>query len=56
MFVVIGLVDVPILVISYWWINRRRDEAERQRIERGEKLKLTVQELRDLADRASDFG
>lgn len=55
MFVGIGLIVVPILVFSYRRINRARDEAERKRAERGEKLELTIQELRDLGDRAPDF-
>lgn len=54
MFTSIGLVVVPILVISYWRINRAREVAEQRRIER-EKLELTIQELRDLGDRAPDF-
>lgn len=55
MFTGIGLVVVPILVISYWRINRAREVAEQRRIEGGEKLELTIQELRDLGDRAPDF-
>ncbi|KAH0838727.1 MFS general substrate transporter [Lanmaoa asiatica] len=55
MFVGIGLIVVPILAFSYKRINDARDEALRQRVERGEKLQLSVQELRDLGDRAPDF-
>lgn len=55
MFVAIGMIVVPILVFLYKRINHARDEAQRQRIERGEKLNLTVRELRELGDRAPDF-
>ncbi|KAH0831403.1 hypothetical protein J3R83DRAFT_14070 [Lanmaoa asiatica] len=55
MFVCIGLIVVPILVISYKRINQARDEALRLHIERGEKLQLSIQELKDLGDRAPDF-
>lgn len=55
MFVSIGLIVVPILVVLYKRINDARDEALRQRIERGEKLNLSIRELRDLGDRAPDF-
>lgn len=55
MFVGIGLVVVPILAFSYKRINDARDQALQQRIERGEKLQLTIQELRDLGDRAPHF-
>lgn len=55
MFVSIGLIVVPILVFLYSRINNARDEALRQRIERGGKLNLTIRELRDLGDRAPDF-
>ena len=55
MFVGIGLIVVPILIVLYKRINNARDQASRQRIEQGEKLQLTIQELRDLGDRAPDF-
>ena len=55
MFVGIGLIVVPILVLIYKRINDARDEALRQRVERGEKLQLSIQELRDMGDRAPDF-
>lgn len=55
MFVCIGLIVVPILVFLYKRINDARDEALRQRIERGDRLRLSIQELRDLGDRAPDF-
>ena len=55
MFVCIGLIVVPILVFLYKRINDARDEALRQRIERGDRFRLSIQELRDLGDRAPDF-
>ncbi|KAG8219182.1 MFS general substrate transporter [Butyriboletus roseoflavus] len=55
MFVGIGLVVVPILIVLYKRINDARDQASRQRIEQGGKLQFTIQELRDLGDRAPDF-
>ncbi|KAF9234655.1 MFS general substrate transporter [Melanogaster broomeanus] len=55
MFVGIGLITVPVLVLLYNSVNQSRDEAERLRLERGEKLKLSVQDLRELGDRAPDF-
>ena len=55
MFVTIGLIVVPILVFLYRRINDARDQALRQRIERGEKSQYTIQQLRNLGDRAPDF-
>ncbi|KAI9457539.1 MFS general substrate transporter [Boletus coccyginus] len=55
MFVSIGLIVVPILAFMYKRINNARDEALQQRVERGEKLQLSIRELRDLGDRAPDF-
>jgi len=55
MFVGIGFICVPVAVISYMRINRKRDELQRQAIEKGEEGKLTPQELRRLGDRAPDF-
>lgn len=55
MFVGIGLIVVPILAFIYKRINDARDEAQRQRVERGEKLQLSIQELRDMGDRAPVF-
>lgn len=55
MFVGIGLITVPVLALVYKRINNARDEAAQKRTERGEKLQLSVQELRDLGDRAPDF-
>ncbi|KAF9220039.1 MFS general substrate transporter [Gyrodon lividus] len=55
MFVGIGLITVPILVLLYKRVNASRDEAERLRLARGEKLQLSAQALRELGDRAPDF-
>jgi len=55
MFVGIGFICVPVAVISYIRINRKRDELQRQAIEKGEGNKLTPQQLRQLGDRAPDF-
>ena len=55
MFVGIGFITIPIIVISYARINKSRDEAQRLAIERGEKDKYTNQQLREMGDRAPDF-
>ncbi|KAH0825877.1 hypothetical protein J3R83DRAFT_7747, partial [Lanmaoa asiatica] len=48
MFVCIGLIVVPIFVISYGRINHERDEALQLRIERGGKLHLSIQYRSDI--------
>ncbi|KAJ7091872.1 MFS general substrate transporter [Mycena belliarum] len=55
MFIGIGLICVPIAVVSYSRINARRDEAFRAATERGEKSLYTNKELREMGDRAPDF-
>jgi len=55
MFVGIGFIAVPLGIISYWRINKRRDANERAALERGEPLKYSAQELRELGDRAPEF-
>ncbi|PPR02802.1 hypothetical protein CVT26_009588 [Gymnopilus dilepis] len=55
MFVGIGFVTVPIAVLAYIHINRKRDAAEREALERGESNKYTPQQLREMGDRAPDF-
>jgi len=55
MFVGIGFITIPIIVISYVRINKSRDEAQRLAIECGEKDKYTNQQLREMGDRAPDF-
>lgn len=55
MFVGIGFICVPIAIITYNRINRKRDEAEKATLERGETNKYSDEELRMLGDRAPDF-
>ncbi|KAL0946276.1 hypothetical protein HGRIS_012528 [Hohenbuehelia grisea] len=55
MFVGIGFIAVPVAVISYWRINKKRDAIAREAAGRGEKDKYSAQELRELGDRAPDF-
>ncbi|KAG2124869.1 MFS general substrate transporter [Suillus clintonianus] len=55
MFVGIGFTFVPLVVFIYKRINAQRDAAERLATERGEKVQYSVQELRELGDRAPDF-
>jgi hypothetical protein len=55
MFVGIGFIATPIVIISYIRINKKRDEAQRQALERGETNKYTNQQLREMGDRAPDF-
>jgi len=55
MFVGIGFITIPIIVISYVRINKSCDEAQRLAIERSEKNKYTNQQLREMGDRAPDF-
>lgn len=55
MFVGIGLIALPIAVVTYTRINNRRDEAARAMLEKGEKNMYTPRELRAMGDRAPDF-
>lgn len=55
MFVGIGLIVVPITVLTYKRINAKRDQIEKEALEKGEKDKYTPQELRKMGDRAPDF-
>ncbi|KAF8199833.1 MFS general substrate transporter [Mycena galopus ATCC 62051] len=55
MFVGIGLICVPIAVLTYTRINNRRDEIARGIQERGEKGLYSKRELREMGDRAPDF-
>jgi hypothetical protein len=55
MFVGIGFLALPTVVLCYMRINARRDAIERQALENGEKIRYTPQELRELGDRAPDF-
>lgn len=53
MFVGIGFIVLPIVVLSYKRINARRDALMKEASEKG--IKLTPDELRRLGDRAPDF-
>ncbi|KAH9835015.1 MFS general substrate transporter [Rhodofomes roseus] len=53
MFIGIGLVFLPLTVLAYRSINKRRDLEQRRLDERG--VKYTVEELRRMGDRAPDF-
>jgi len=55
MFVGIGLICLPIAVVTYKRINSRRDEVARAALESGEKNLYTRKELREMGDRAPDF-
>lgn len=55
MFVGIGFVVVPIIVLSYILINKKRDAIQQEALNRGETSKFTKQQLRELGDRAPDF-
>ena len=55
MFVGIGFVVVPIIVLSYIRINKQRDETTQAALESGEKNKYTNQQLREMGDKAPDF-
>lgn len=52
MFVGIGFVTVPIAVIAYTRINRKRDQEAEQL---GSMSKYTVDELHELGDRSPEF-
>lgn len=51
MFVGIGFVTIPIILLTYHRINRARDEAAA----RPDAVKLPAKQLRELGDRAPDF-
>ena len=55
MFVAIGFITVPIAILSYMRINRKREEIGREALEKGEKNKYSNQRLREMGDRAPDF-
>jgi hypothetical protein len=55
MFVGIGLITVPIAILNYIRINRKRDEIEREALEKGQRNKYSSQQLREMGDRAPDF-
>ena len=53
MFVGIGFIALPIVVLAYIRINARRDAAVKEAEEKG--IKLSPEQLRRLGDRAPDF-
>lgn len=53
MFVGIGFVTVPLAIIIYTRINKKRDALEKEMKEKG--IKLSPDEIRRLGDRAPDF-
>ena len=53
MFVGIGFITVPIVVLLYKRINAHRDALVREADEKG--IRYTPEELRRLGDRAPDF-
>ena len=53
MFVGIGFIALPIVVLAYVRINARRDAAVKEAEEKG--IKLSPEQLRRLGDRAPDF-
>ena len=55
MFVGIGFIFVPVAVLSYVRINRKRDAVEKAALESGLPPKYTAHELQMLGDRAPDF-
>jgi hypothetical protein len=54
MFIGIGFIAVPTVVLIYKRINARRDLIAQNELESGAK-KYTSQELKELGDRAPDF-
>ena len=55
MFVAIGLIVTPLIVLSYIRINRKRDASEKAALEGGNPVKYTARELQMMGDRAPDF-
>lgn len=53
MFVGIGFVTVPLAIVIYTRINKKRDLLEKEMAEKG--IKLSEDEIRRLGDRAPDF-
>ena len=53
MFVGIGFIALPIVVLAYVRINARRGAAVKEAEEKG--IKLSPEQLRRLGDRAPDF-
>ncbi|PPR00405.1 hypothetical protein CVT26_009690 [Gymnopilus dilepis] len=55
MFIGLGLLAVPTAVASYIHINKQRDIAQRQALDRGELNNYTPKQLKEMGDRAPDF-
>ena len=55
MFIGIGFITVPLAVVLYRRINASRDAIDVTGDGENKKRKYTVQELRNLGDRAPDF-
>ena len=53
MFIGIGFVTIPVVVLIYTRINANRDVRQREMEEKG--VRLTPEEIRELGDRAPDF-
>ena len=53
MFIGIGFVTIPIVVLIYTRINANRNVRQREMEEKG--VRLTPEEIRELGDRAPDF-
>ena len=53
MFIGIGFVTIPIVVLIYTRINANRDVRQKEMEEKG--VRLTPEEIRELGDRAPDF-
>ena len=53
LFICIGLILTPIVTLTYWRINKKRELLMREAGEKG--IKYTPEELRNLGDRAPDF-
>ncbi|KAI0816935.1 MFS general substrate transporter [Trametes gibbosa] len=54
-FVCMGLVLLPVMVVTYMRSNARRDARQRDREARGEKVEHTTEELRKMGNQAPDF-
>ena len=53
LFIGIGLILTPIVTLTYWRINKKRELLMREASEKG--IKYAPEELRRLGDRAPDF-
>lgn len=53
MFVGIGLIFVPLTMLTYKYINAKRDALQLEASEKG--VQLSAEELRRMGDRAPDF-